>query len=388
MYGLQYYLQINIFSIIILVMILTIISIRKKVEYEYILFKNILILSILFCITDILSFLFRGTSFNCSYIIILITNSFYFLFQLLIGYYWNKFVYFKLDEKSLNNSRIKIINLVPLIIGTILLIYNVFSKSLFVINSDNLYVCKEKIYLFMIISWIYIIQSTIKAFKVYFNTKNICIKKKAIPFCLFIIAPIITSIIQILIYGVSALQMGFTISSLLVFLFYQEEEISIDKLTKINNRNSFNEYIQNKFNDIKDNQIISLMFIDVDEFKKINDKYGHIVGDNLLVHIATILKNTCDSFNKDLFLARYGGDEFVIVSLFNKDIMEKLENKINQNIILENLKEDKYNIKVSIGYVSDIKSNFKSLGNMIKIADKKMYKNKINNKQIYNIGEL
>ena len=57
MYGLQYYLQINIFSIIILVMILTIISIRKKVEYEYVLFKNILILSILFCITDILSFL-------------------------------------------------------------------------------------------------------------------------------------------------------------------------------------------------------------------------------------------------------------------------------------------------------------------------------------------
>ena len=67
--------------------------------------------------------------------------------------------------------------------------------------------------------------------------------------------------------------------------------------------------------------------------------------------------------------------------------MEKLENKINQNIILENLKEDKYNIKVSIGYVSGIKSNFKSLGNMIKIADKKMYKNKINNKQIYNIGD-
>ncbi|WP_144210923.1 sensor domain-containing diguanylate cyclase [Shewanella donghaensis] len=60
----------------------------------------------------------------------------------------------------------------------------------------------------------------------------------------------------------------------------------------------------------------TLLFIDVDNFKKVNDKYGHHFGDLVLVEISQILKHYCDTLlpNHDAKIARLGGDEFVVIS--------------------------------------------------------------------------
>ena len=97
--------------------------------------------------------------------------------------------------------------------------------------------------MYAINSWIYIVVSTVKIIITYNKSNNIFIKEKIFPLCLFIVGPLLTSIIQNLVYGLSINQFGFTFSSLLVFLYYQDEQISIDNLTKINNRMKFNEYI-------------------------------------------------------------------------------------------------------------------------------------------------
>ena len=54
---------------------------------------------------------------------------------------------------------------------------------------------------------------------------------------------------------------------------------------------------------------MTVLFIDLDNFKKLNDSFGHHVGDKALVHIAEKLANICD----DAFVARVGGDEFVVI---------------------------------------------------------------------------
>lgn len=84
-----------------------------------------------------------------------------------------------------------------------------------------------------------------------------------------------------------------------------------DSLTGINNRRRFNEYIRQQFlNAVENHSPLSIILFDLDEFKKYNDYYGHIPGDQLLQKIVTIVREQLP--NNSLF-ARYGGEEFVIV---------------------------------------------------------------------------
>lgn len=376
MYKYSYYLQTNIFCIIILLLIL--IKLKNKTKYSTMIFKSILIHSILFCTCDIISIIFRGSKFHFTKTTLLISNSFYLLFPLIIGYYWINYIYINLDKNALNKKSINLIHILPLLIGIIMLILNIFNHNIFNIDNNNIYVRGKLFYVYIFISWSYIIFSTIKSIIYYKKSNNINKKEQIFPLCLFIIAPAITSIIQNIFYGLSINQIGFTLSALFIFLYYLDEQISIDNLTKINNRTKFNEYIQYKYDNTKDNETISLMFIDVNKFKLINDTYGHLIGDEVLINIANILKKTCSSFNKDLFLARYGGDEFVIVSSLDKKNMEYLKNNINKNVEIFNL-NSKYKISLGIGFTSDKKCKYNSFHSMIVKADNLMYKTKNNN---------
>lgn len=81
----------------------------------------------------------------------------------------------------------------------------------------------------------------------------------------------------------------------------------IDGLTGLYNRN----YFHNKLlEEMSFNKILSLVILDLDYFKKINDVYGHLVGDKLLQHVAQTIKNNLRS--KDV-LARFGGEEFILL---------------------------------------------------------------------------
>lgn len=373
MYKLSYYLQTNLFCVLILLLIL--IGLRNKTRYSVLLFKKILFCSILFCMFDIVSVIFRGTNYTSSNLILTFSNSFYLFLPLLIGYYWIQYVYLTIDENRFKLKKVKFLLVIPLLLGFIMLMINVFSHNIFIINSNNIYERSNMYFLYAISSWIYIAISSIKTIIVYHRTDNIYIKEKIFPLSLFIVAPLITSIVQLLFYGLSVSQMGFTVSSLLIFLYYQDEQILMDNLTKVNNRNSFNEFLQNKYDVLKDNDIISLIFIDIDNFKYINDNYGHLVGDEVLINVASILKKSCLEFNKNLFLARYGGDEFVIVSSLNLKQINELEKLIDNNVKVYN-KEENIKISISKGYTSDIKANYKSITHIIDIADDLMYKNK------------
>ena len=91
-----------------------------------------------------------------------------------------------------------------------------------------------------------------------------------------------------------------------------EEKASLDFLTKLYNRQKFNSFLEyeiNKANRYKE-QSLSLLLIDIDFFKNVNDEYGHLVGDNVLQEVAKIL--TICSRQTDI-VARWGGEEFVIM---------------------------------------------------------------------------
>ncbi|MGB4100485.1 MAG: diguanylate cyclase [Alphaproteobacteria bacterium] len=89
------------------------------------------------------------------------------------------------------------------------------------------------------------------------------------------------------------------------------QESLIDPLTEVGNRKSFDHHIQQLMTDASENQVpLSLLMIDIDHFKKFNDSYGHLVGDQVLKLVGkTLLENIK---GRD-FVARYGGEEFAVL---------------------------------------------------------------------------
>lgn len=85
----------------------------------------------------------------------------------------------------------------------------------------------------------------------------------------------------------------------------------VDYLTELPNRTAFTEYLEYSLSTLKKGHILSVLYIDLDNFKVVNDTLGHSYGDELLIDVSERLKQVVD---KNDYLARFGGDEFIILT--------------------------------------------------------------------------
>ena len=152
-------------------------------------------------------------------------------------------------------------------------------------------------------------------------------------------------------------------------------ESRTDELTQINNRYGMYDYYYS--DEPKSDKALALF--DIDDFKIINDTYGHVAGDFILKRIAHIMNEQLG----DCFTCRYGGEEFLVI-LKNEGCFEKLEafRKAIENEVIE-YEGHKHHITITIGvapYRRDI-----SIEKWIKLADEKMYagKNSGKNQTVY-----
>jgi diguanylate cyclase (GGDEF)-like protein len=152
-----------------------------------------------------------------------------------------------------------------------------------------------------------------------------------------------------------------------------------DSLTCTLNRRSFEEKL-NRFiiSSKRKNTTFSLLFMDIDDFKKINDSFGHQTGDVVLSKISEVLKN---AIRKNDLIARWGGEEFVIVlknsSLEDSKIKaEELRYLVEQDLELQELTSS--NVTGSFGLTKFNKED--TLDTIVARADKAMYQSKANGK--------
>jgi diguanylate cyclase (GGDEF)-like protein len=153
-----------------------------------------------------------------------------------------------------------------------------------------------------------------------------------------------------------------------------KEQADTDTLTKLFNRNKFNEVLQDEIKlATSAKEPLSILFIDIDFFKNVNDKYGHDAGDRVLVEIAKILQS---SLRTNDFVARWGGEEFVVVlqsTYVNQavDIANKIRGKVKKYQF-----SDIGSLSISLGVTQFIESD--SIDTFIKRADKALYNAKEN----------
>ena len=147
-------------------------------------------------------------------------------------------------------------------------------------------------------------------------------------------------------------------------------EIAIrDEKTGLYNNKFFSSIFDMEFSSAKRGEKLSLLILDIDYFKKLNDKYGHFTGDKILKQVASIIEK---QIRKSDTAARFGGEEFIILlpntsAKKAKKVAERIRKKIKQDM-------KKYNLTVSGGLTDFKKADTKS--SMKQRADKALYQAK------------
>lgn len=154
-----------------------------------------------------------------------------------------------------------------------------------------------------------------------------------------------------------------------------------DYLTGLLNRRAMNIILEENCNKIKNKKINSfaIAIADIDNFKKINDNYGHNFGDLVLQNTANIFKQYLNK--KNIYISRWGGEEFLVVFInYSFDEIKKINNVFVMNYATSKHKDMNNNINATITVgVAYTKSIF-NIDNMLTQADTALYEGKNNGK--------
>jgi len=163
------------------------------------------------------------------------------------------------------------------------------------------------------------------------------------------------------------------------------KESNEDSLTKLSNRRYLEAIIESKIREFRTVNIpFGIAFFDIDDFKKVNDTYGHEIGDEVLKIIA---KTTQVNLRNNDFIARWGGEEFVIVfSSLDRSGISIVSEKVRHLIETSEIRSDESNIHVSVSIGSTISIETDTVESIVKRADELMYISKINGKNRVTIG--
>ncbi|MBQ3701131.1 MAG: GGDEF domain-containing protein [Oscillospiraceae bacterium] len=168
-----------------------------------------------------------------------------------------------------------------------------------------------------------------------------------------------------------------TILMLIFFVQSMEVKISLDPLTGLNNRGQLVRYVSQKANLHVAGSLTYVIMLDVNDFKNVNDTYGHAEGDKALVIIADSLKEIVRKQNTPIFLGRFGGDEFIIIAhLKNEDALKELIREIREEIAAQcRAAGTPYQISTGIGY-SELRPEQDSFQMCMQRADQNLYLDK------------
>ena len=336
----------------------------QKKNKEDRLLLGIMLLIVCACVADAASFtvdnhpgeLFRGLSYVSNFVL--------FFANLVIGPLWVMLVSRHIYG---NVSRFQCV-LMTSISGLVfaLLIANFFYPVVFRISETNVY---SRGPLFMVNNLMEI-AFMIDGVIIYLIGRARSGGVKFFPVLQFVWPIFICVCLQNFFYGISTVWVGIAVGFTSLMLALQNENIFIDKLTRLFNRY----YLDRISGTLKRSNKIAMMMIDMNGFKSINDNLGHSQGDDALFSMAEILRETVESHGTAV---RYAGDEFVIViNTDNEQVAASYRDKIKQKLADFNKKRiKKYKMSASIGMgIFDLKQN--NLDEILEIIDKRMYEDK------------
>ncbi len=150
-----------------------------------------------------------------------------------------------------------------------------------------------------------------------------------------------------------------------------EEIANYDPLTKLLNRRSMAQYLNKSFEEAQtDNEIFCVIMTDIDDFKKVNDTYGHAVGDRVLISISDLISK---NIRKNDHVCRWGGEEILILLMADIDHAQRIAERIRKDILDSVVESKEGNVQVTVTMgIAEYRENA-TIRELIDEADQKLY---------------
>jgi diguanylate cyclase (GGDEF)-like protein len=289
---------------------------------------------------------------------------------------WILYTEYQINKSEANLKKIFFILSCIVLSNGLLSVVSLWTGWYFLIDGHNIYHRGNTVWIFLILCYSLILYS----FFIVLINRNKINKKHYASLLLFFVPFLIGTTLQVLFFGVSYAWTGMMIGMLILYVNIQIDLLNVDYLTGVFNRRQLEGYLLDKVKNNAAKEPFSAILIDLDDFKIINDRYGHPTGDEALKDTVSILRK---SLRQHDFIARFGGDEFIIVmDVDNRETLNQAIERILQNAAFFNSETQRpYKLSFAMGYdVYDPHSKMNYDEFIMKI-DSLMYLNKKQKKQ-------
>lgn len=347
---------------------------RRNISQQMsrILFRNTVYGIIVTLGLDILWMLIDGRSFPGNIAMNYIVNALFLSAGVLLGGLWYLYVLETLGVVI--TRKLTFLILLPGAIFTVLNLLSIWTGWIFFINEGNRYIRGPLFWLQTIGALSLLFASLIHILIVLAFGKHRTDRHSILKLLSFYIIPVIGTVATLPYSGMPGTWTCASASIILIYMDDQDREIVRDSLTGLNNRKTLKTVFTEYAKQATPEKRLCLLMIDLDNFKSINDTLGHPVGDQALVATAEILTKSVSGMQA--FVARYGGDEFLIMGFFSdQEALQSFKQGIRDRCETYNTeKKPPYVLCVSIG--SSFYEASQSFEELVENADEALYEEK------------
>ena len=347
-----YYVEANIVCIIIFGMMLIREMGSVGRQTKQVIFVNITISHMLYFISDIAWVLILADIIPHTRFSVAVVNYSNAVLLCAITGFWFVYVEISQGEQYISSFRTRIYTLAAAILDPVVMLALLLIVPGSIVTEDKEMTPLYYI-LFLSVPAMYICVSAVRSIRRAFRKENYAVRKQYLICAIYPVILTIFGIWQTLWLAAPIFCFGCAIMMLYVYIISLNDQVSIDELTRLNNRTQLKRFVASEaLKQNTDRMTHFVLMIDLNKFKQINDQHGHVEGDNALKRTADALKLSCADNPFRTFIARYGGDEFIIIAKTDKeDLIKELCSRIKSTLIrLNDEAGAKYELSACIGY--------------------------------------
>ena len=360
---------VNSIGVFLMIRLLIVRSSERENHYPWEkLFSAMIWLTIIGCTAEVLSFLIDGRHFPFCRTLNYILNSACFLSTSTVGYLWCLFMEYRVFNSPGRVRRVSRLLAIPLVFDYLLCVISLKTGIIFTVTPDNVYLRGSLVAIPYLLLFFYFIYSLCLTD---ISKKNGLHLKTMSPMT-FVVPCMIGTVVQGMFYGIT---LGWTSVAVAFVHVYQQTQFLnfyTDSLSMLYNRR-YLDRVTRQIAQTTPSNIYGVM-IDVNDFKHINDAYGHSAGDRAIQHIARILSQ---SISQSTLAIRYAGDEFILLLRTEEpDVVTGLIRRVEQNVeAWTETHVEPYTLSVAMGY-SYFDPTRMTADEFLMEMDRKMYENK------------
>ena len=338
---------------------------KEEQSYQFLLLQRLCVSTMVILGLDVV---FRFVNGGNSYILIYITTWLYFLFETIPMIIWLCYLDFFI-HKSQKRLRQRLYYSPIFMFIFLLMALNPATSLVFSIDGRNFYQKGPFVVLIVIFNVLILLVTLITALK----RKRDIGQRAFLSLVTFGLIPLMGTLLQQFLAGSILIWPSVAFAVIFLYIFFGVKRDQKDYLTGLLNRQQIDKIILYRTSMIERRGGFSLLMIDMDSFKLINDNYGHKEGDRALVQVANLLFHSVRMIDK---VGRFGGDEFlVLLEEVDPEEIKKVISRIHSDVDSFNRTGPlPYDLSLSCGYNTIREGEELSLYDHIHEADRDMYR--------------